>query len=173
MPFIDKTKIGLEGHSFGGYETNYLVTGSGMFAAACAGAGVSNFITHYGSIMRDGNSRQSTYEKGQLRLDGSLWQAPEEYIKNSPVFKVNNITTPILLMNNKGDGSVPFDQGVEMLTALRRSGKKAWMLQYDGEDHSLGDEKAAMDFTIRLTQFFDHYLKDARAPEWMQDSINN
>jgi hypothetical protein len=74
------------------------------------------------------------------------------------------------MMSNKADGDVPFPQGVEMFTALRRLGKKAWMLQYDGEDHMVFDAAAA-DLTVRMKQFFDHYLKGAPPPKWMTEGV--
>jgi dipeptidyl aminopeptidase/acylaminoacyl peptidase len=167
MPFIDKKHIGIQGHSFGGYETNYLVTHTRIFAAAMSAAGVSDLISHNGSLWGSGSGQMSFYETGGGRMSATLWQRPDLYIKNSPIFNVGQVTTPILLMNNKKDGSVPFAQGLEFFTALRRLGKKAWMLQYDIGEHRIDDPKACEDYTIRLTQFFDHFLKGSPAPKWM------
>jgi dienelactone hydrolase len=171
ISWVDARKMGIQGHSFGGYETNYLVTHTTIFAAALSAAGVSDCISDYGSLWGFGASEQGINETGQIRMGASLWQRADLYIKNSPIFRADKVTTPILLMNNKGDGAVPFAQGVEFFTALRRLGKKVWMLQYDGEDHTLDDEKDTKDYTIRVTQFFDHYLKGTPAPKWMLDGI--
>jgi dipeptidyl aminopeptidase/acylaminoacyl peptidase len=102
-------------------------------------------------------------------MGDNLWNAREKYIKNSPVFNIDQVTTPVLLMNNKLDAIVPFNQGVEFFTGLRRLGKKVWMLQYDGEVHELINSKAKLDYMMRLDQFFDYYLKEGPLPEWMKE----
>jgi dienelactone hydrolase len=178
-PYVDSKRMGLAGHSWGGYETNYMVTHSHLFAAAAEGAGVSDFISDYnGSIYNGiyggngiGVSRLSDYEMGQSRMGVTLWQRPDLYAENSPVLKADQVTTPLLILHNKLDGAVAWSQGVELFTALRRLQKPCWMLQYDGEGHGLSDPKNVKDYTIRLTQFFDHYLKDAPPPKWMVEGI--
>jgi dipeptidyl aminopeptidase/acylaminoacyl peptidase len=101
---------------------------------------------------------------------GTLWQMPDKYIENSPVLHADQITTPLLMMANKNDSDVPYQQGIEFFTGLRRLGKKAWMLQYDGEDH-VASGNAAKDVTIRTKQFFDYYLKGAPPPVWMTRGV--
>jgi dienelactone hydrolase len=171
-PYISATKMGIQGHSFGGFETNYIITHSGLFAAAMSASSMSDFISCYGSILslRDGTSRQRQYEINHDAMGASLWQSPDLYIENSPVLVADEITTPVLMMNNIGDSDVPFAQGIEFFTALRRLGKRAWMLQYDGGDHMVSG-KQAEDLTIRMKQFFDHYLMDKPAPKWMTRGI--
>jgi dipeptidyl aminopeptidase/acylaminoacyl peptidase len=138
----------------------------------CASS-VSNFVSGYGSIAPySGLSRQFFYELDQSRIGATLWQRPDLYIENSPIFRANKIQTPLLMMNNMEDGIVPFAQGIELFTALRRLNKKVWLLQYDGETHSISDPKAKKDYTIRMDQFFDHYLKGAPAPIWMTKGIS-
>jgi hypothetical protein len=172
LPFVDAKRMGLSGHSFGGFETNYVITHSNLFAAALADAGPTNFVSQYGNYeLRAGLSLQGVIEKQQIRMGATLWQRPDAYIENSPIFQADKVTTPVLLVNNKLDGVVHFDQGVQFFSALRRLGKKAWMLQYDGEGHSLGETKNQQDLDIRVTQFFDHYLKGAPAPRWMLEGI--
>ncbi|HWK08124.1 MAG TPA: prolyl oligopeptidase family serine peptidase [Puia sp.] len=170
MPWVDGKKMGINGHSFGGYETNYLVTHTHLFAAACSASGVSDLISSYGSLWPDGSSQQEYSELRRLRMGTTLWQRPDLYIKNSPIFLASNVTTPLLMMNNKGDGAVQFAQGVEFFTALRRLRKKVWMLQYDGEGHEVFD-RSANDYSIRLAQFFDHYLRGSAAPKWMTEGV--
>ncbi|MHA4811740.1 alpha/beta hydrolase family protein [Flavitalea flava] len=173
-PYVDSTKMGLAGHSWGGYETNYIITHSHLFVAAAEGAGPSDFIGDYNGIdgvNGIGFSKQWVYEVAQSRMGCTLWQNPKLYWENSPIIKANQVTTPLLILHNKGDKAVPWAQGVELFTALRRLGRRAWMLQYDGEDHSLFQEKNIKDYTIRLTQFFDHYLKGVSAPLWMTEGI--
>jgi len=171
LPYVDGKKMGLQGHSFGGFETNYTVTHSKMFAAAVAGAGPTDFVSGYGSLQGLG-TQQDMFETGQLRIQRTLWERPDLYFENSPVLKANTVTTPLLMMHNKEDGNVPWQQGIELFTALRRLGKRVWLLQYDGERHVFyGDSKADLDYTIRVTQFFNHYLKGAPAPVWMTQGI--
>jgi dipeptidyl aminopeptidase/acylaminoacyl peptidase len=170
MRWVDSTKMGIQGHSFGGYETNYIVTHTKLFAAACAASGMCDLVSFYGSVPRAGNTKYFS-ERDEGRMDATLWQTPDAYIRNSPIFQADKVSTPLLMMNNKNDGQVPFAQGVELFTALRRLGKKVWMLQYDGGGHSAGDTKEAVDYSTRMSQFFDHYLKGAPAPKWMTRGI--
>jgi len=171
MPWINKAKMGINGHSFGGYETDYLLTHSNIFAAACSSSGVCDLVSFYGSLWGNGGSQEEYMELRRMRIGATLWQAPNLYLKNSPIFYIDKVTTPLLMLNNKGDDGTPFSQGVELFTGLRRLGKKAWMLQYDGSAHGVVG-KAAEDYTIRLKQFFDHYLKDLPMPRWMGQGID-
>lgn len=170
LPGVDAKKLGLQGCSWGGYETNYLVTHTDRFAAAVAASSVSDFISGYGSVGGMGNSLQGLYETGQFRMGVTLWQRPDLYIKNSPVFRADQVSTPLLLMQTTTDGITLFSQAVEFFTALRRLGKRAWLLQYDEGDHGLWG-KSADDFSLRMAQFFDHYLKGAPPPKWMTRGI--
>lgn len=177
FPFIDVKKMGIQGHSFGGQETNYLITHTSIFAAAAEAAGTSDAVSSYLSIAwplsnnsSAGSDRQHITEVTQGRMGSTLWDRPDLYIKASSIMKANKVTSPLLIMHNKGDAAVPWGQAVEMFMALRRLKKKVWMLQYDEGDHSLSD-KEAVDYTIRLTQFFDHYLKGEVAPVWMTQGI--
>ncbi|MES2329966.1 MAG: prolyl oligopeptidase family serine peptidase [Bacteroidota bacterium] len=171
--WVDHKHMGLYGHSWASFETDYIITHSDLFKAAVSACGFASIITNYGSItLYNGASLQSFAEHGQTRIGKTLWERPDLYIENSAIFKADKINTPILMMNNKEDGIVPFAQGIEFFTALRRLGKKAWMLQYDGEVHALSSESnAAKDYTIRVNQFLDHYLKNAPAPIWMTRGI--
>ena len=170
MPWVDSLKMGLQGHSFGGYETNYLITHCHMFVAACSASGLSDIISDYGGLEDDGSSLEVLFEQTQNRIGATLWGKPELYIKNSPIFRADHVTTPLLMMHTKIDGACPFANAVEFFIALRRLGKKVWMLQYDDGNHFLWGNAAA-DFTIRMQQFFDHYLKGSPAPKWMIEGI--
>ena len=139
--------------------------------AALSASSISDFISGYGALLSDGLSMQFIYETGQTRIGATPWENRKSYIENSPVLRADKVCTPLLMMNNKIDPVVPFSQGVEFFTALRRLGKPVWMLQYDGEEHTALGEKASMDYTLRMTQFFDHYLKGAPAPKWMTIGI--
>jgi dipeptidyl aminopeptidase/acylaminoacyl peptidase len=169
LPYINKNKMGLQGGSWGAIQTNYLVSQTNLFAAACSASGISNWISGYGSLISYGASLQGMYEIGQFRMGGTLWEKTENYINNSPILFADKITTPILIMHTKDDGICPFSNILEFFIALRRLGKKSWMLVYPGDHGIYGKE--AMDFSIRMKQFFDHYLKDKPAPIWMTKGI--
>jgi len=166
MPFVDTARMGLQGHSFGGFETNYIISHARMFAAAMSSSGMSDFISCYGSIIGDGTSRQRQYELFRDRIGVTPWDSLDLYLKNSPVLYADKIVTPLLLMANPLDGDVPYGQGVELFTALRRLGRRCWMLQYDDGGHLVFD-KNADDLTCRMKQFFDHYLMGKPIPAWM------
>jgi dipeptidyl aminopeptidase/acylaminoacyl peptidase len=170
--WVDTTKMGLQGHSWGGYQVAYLVTRTPLFAAAEAGAPVANMTSAYGGIRwESGISRQFQYEHSQSRLGASLWEKPELYIRNSPLFNADKVTTPLLMMANDADGAVPWYQGIEYFSALRRLGKKVWMMEYNGEGHGLTERRDRKDWSMRLSQFFDYYLKGAHAPRWMTEGV--
>ena len=174
FPFIDRKHIGIQGQSWGGYQVAWLITKTDMFAAAMAGAPVSNMTSAYGGIRwESGLSRMFQYEQNQSRIGGSLWDKPLQYIENSPLFYVPKINTPLLIMHNDNDGAVPWYQGIELFTAMRRLNKPAWMLTYNNEEHNLKAESWAnrMDLTIRMKGFFDHYLKGEPMPPWMQYGV--
>lgn len=173
--FINKEKIGLQGQSWGGYQTAWLVTQTDMFAAAEAGAPVSNMTSAYGGIRwESGLSRMFQYEHSQSRIGGTLWEKPLQYIENSPVFHAPKVKTPLLIMHNDKDGAVPWYQGIELFVALRRLNKPVWMLSYNEEPHNLKAESWGnrMDLSIRMKGFFDHFLKDQSMPEWMYYGVS-
>jgi acetyl esterase/lipase len=171
-PFINRERMALQGQSWGGYQIAYLITRTNMFRAAMAGAPVSNMISAYGGIRwESGRSRQFQYELTQSRIGGTLWEKPLRYIENSPVFYADKIETPLLMMHNDNDGAVPWYQGIEMFMAMRRLEKPVWMLVYNDEGHNLSKWPNRMDLSIRMYQFFDHYLKDKPAPAWLEKGI--
>lgn len=166
--FIDKERIGINGHSWGGYQTAYLVTKTNLFKAATSGAPVVNMISGYGGIRwGTGKSRMFQYEHTQSRMGATLWEQPDAYIRNSPIFSIPNIQTPLLIMHNDQDGSVMWEQGIEFFMAMRRLEKPAWLLNYKGEDHALSKWNNRMDYTRKVMGFFDYYLKGAPKPRWM------
>ncbi len=170
--FVDPARIGVQGHSWGGYQIAYMVTRTNVFAAAEAGAPVANMTSAYGGIRwGTGMSRAFQYERTQSRIGGSLWEAPLLYIENSPLFTADKIETPLLMMHNDADTAVPWYQGIEMFSAMRRLHKPAWLLNYNGQPHGLRSEADRKDWAIRMQQFFDHYLKDAPSPVWMEEGV--
>lgn len=168
LPYVDANKMGLQGHSFGGYETNYLITHTNVFAAAQASAAPAELFGLHGGTGFGGRSYHYISELGQLNQGVPPWQNPDLYLHGSPVLSVDKVTTPLLLMHNRDDGAVPFSQSVALFTALRRLRKPVWLLEYDGEGHVLFDVKCQLDFTIKQQEFFDHYLRNKNIPGWMQ-----
>jgi dipeptidyl aminopeptidase/acylaminoacyl peptidase len=169
---IDSTRMGLQGQSWGGYQTAQLVTMTKRYAAAMAGAPVSNMISAYGGIRwGSGLNRQFQYESTQSRIGKTIWDAQALYIENSPMFHLPNVTTPLLIMANDRDGAVPWYQGLELYNGMRRLGKACWMLNYNDDDHNLTKLPYKMDLSIRMRQFFDHYLQGKPAPIWLKDGI--
>lgn len=172
LNFIDTARIGLQGQSWGGYQTAFLVTRTNMFKAAMAGAPVSNMTSAYGGIRwGSGLSRMFQYEQTQSRLGTTLWEDPKRYIENSPLFYVPNVQTPLLIMHNDKDGAVPWYQGIEMFVAMRRLNKPCWMLTYNGDDHNLRKLPNRIDLSKRMFQFFNHYLKGDPMPDWMKHGV--
>lgn len=170
--WVDSTKMAIQGQSWGGYQVAYMITRTGRFAAAGAGAPVSNMTSAYGGIrLESGSVREMQYEGSQSRIGKTLWDGFDLYVENSPLFGVPNVTTPVLIMHNDADGAVPWQQGIEFFTALRRCGKKAWLLEYNDEAHNLMQRKNCRDLTVRMSQFFGHYLKGEPAPKWMTEGI--
>jgi dipeptidyl aminopeptidase/acylaminoacyl peptidase len=172
FPWVDKDNMAIQGQSWGGYQVAWLITRTNMFKAAGAGAPVSNMTSAYGGIRwESGMSRQFQYEQTQSRIGRDLWNGLELYLENSALFRLPNVQTPVLIMHNDNDGAVPWYQGIEMFMGLRRLGKPAWLLEYNDEAHNLRERRNRKDLTIRLQQFFDHYLKGAPEPAWMRDGI--
>ncbi len=171
-PAIDSTKMGLQGQSWGGYQTAQLITMTNRYRAAMAGAPVANMFSAYGGIRwGTGLNRQFQYERTQSRIGKTIWEAPELYLENSPLFHLPKVNTPLLIMHNDADGAVPWYQGIELFTGLKRLGKPTWMLNYNGDDHNLMKNANRMDLSIRMRQFFDHYLKGIPAPNWLENGI--
>ena len=173
LPYVDNQRLGLQGHSLGALETNYMITHSHRFAAAAEFAGPTDLVSWYLSLAPNWESSedhvdflQSFAETGQPRIGATLWKRPELYLEQSAVLRADQVSTPLLITNNKKDGISLWRQAVELYMALRRLYKPVWMLQYDEGDHVIGG-KEALDYTLRLTQFFDYYLKGKQPPEWM------
>lgn len=166
--WVDQKRMGLHGHSFGAYETNYIISQTNLFAAACSVSGFCDLVSWYGSAARAGFPMYWA-ERSQGRMVETPWENMQAYLNNSPILHADKVSTPLLMVNNKSDEVVLFSQGIEFFTVLRRLGKKVWMLQYRNSGHSLG-RRDSEDFTVRLMQFFDHYLKGEKPAEWINKS---
>lgn len=172
MGIADPDKIGIQGHSWGGYETAFIITETDMFAAACAGAPVSNMTSAYGGIrLGSGLARQFQYEQYQSRIGGNLWDSLDNYMRNSPLFHVPKIKTPLLMMFGDKDEAVPWQQGIELYLGMRRLGKEVFFLQYRDEPHHPRKMPNKLDYATRMKDFYDHYLKGEPVKEWMEEEI--
>jgi len=170
--YVDSKRIALQGHSWGGYQAAYLVTRTNLFVCAEAGAPVANMTSAYGGIRwESGLSRVFQYERQQSRIGGTLWEKPKQYIENSPLFALDKVETPLLILHNDKDGAVPWYQGIELFSGLRRLGKPAWMLNYNDEPHWPVKLQNRIDFQRRMQQFFDHYLLGTEQPAWMRRGV--
>lgn len=171
-PNIDSTRMGLQGQSWGGYQTAQMVTMTTRYKCAMAGAPVSNMFSAYGGVRwGSGLSRTFQYETGQSRIGATIWEEPELYVENSPLFHLPKVETPLLIMHNDGDGAVPWYQGIELYQGLRRLQKPVWMFNYNDDEHNLMKDANRMDLSIRMREFFDHYLLDVPAPKWMLNGV--
>jgi dipeptidyl aminopeptidase/acylaminoacyl peptidase len=164
---VDPKHIGLQGHSWGGYQTAFTVTQTDIFAAAVAGAPLTNMVSMYSLIYKNsGGTNQAIFESSQGRFLGGYWDNWEAYVRNSPVNFAKNVKTPLIILHNDKDGAVDFTQGVEYYNTLRRLGKQVVMLEYPGENHGLAKPANQQDYTVRMKEFFDHYLMGKPAPDW-------
>nr|MBA2301704.1 S9 family peptidase [Acidobacteriota bacterium] len=170
---VDAKKVGITGHSWGGYQTSFLVTQTDIFAAAVAGAPLTNMISMYSLVYKNsGGGNMAIFESSQGRFKGGYWDNWDAYYRNSPVFFAKNVKTPLMILHNDKDGAVDFTQGVEYYNTLRRMGKPVIMLEYVGENHGLARRPNQRDYTVRMKEYFDHYLKGEPAPEWMLKGVS-
>jgi len=170
---VDPKRVGIQGHSWGGYQTAFLVTQTTMFAAAVAGAPLTNMVSMYSLIYKNsGSTNQAIFESSQGRFKGGYWDNWEAYVRNSPVNFAKNVTTPLMILHNDKDGAVDFTQGVEYFNTLRRLKKPVVMLEYVGENHGLRKPANQRDYTVRMKEFFDHHLKGAPAPAWLTEGVS-
>ena len=170
--YVDEKHLGLQGQSWGGYQTAFLITQTHMFAAAMAGAPVANMTSAYGGIRwGTGISRAGQYESGQSRIGKPLVDAPQLYIANSPLFWLRNVTTPLFIMSNDADDAVPWYQGIELFIGMRRLGKEVYLIDYNNDVHNPAGRANQKDIAMRMQQFFDNKLKGAPAPDWMVHGI--
>lgn len=169
---VDPARVGLQGHSWGGYQTSFLVTQTTRFKAAVAGAPLTDLISMYSSMYwNTGSANQPIFESSQGRFTGGYWEQQEAYIRNSPVYHATKVQTPLVILHNDKDGAVDFVQGIEYFNTLRRLQKPVVMLQYKGENHGLAKAENRKDYAGRMKEFFDHHLQGKPAPGWWTDGV--
>jgi dipeptidyl aminopeptidase/acylaminoacyl peptidase len=166
---VDAARVGIVGHSWGGFDTVFLATNTDVFAAAVAGAPITNLVSNYGNHhWNQGIAETDHIETGQQRMEVPLWEDLPAYIRNSAVFKVHTMKTPLLVAFGDNDGTVFWHQGVELYNVARRAGKPVVMLTYAGEDHGLRKRANQLDYQQRILQWFGHYLKGEPAQQWIE-----
>jgi dipeptidyl aminopeptidase/acylaminoacyl peptidase len=170
LGYVDGKNIGLIGHSFGGFEINYLIAHTNKFKCAVSSSGISNILSQYLELTGVG-SLLNYVETAQMRMGGSLWNAKNVFLENSAVINADKIETPLLMMANNNDAIVNFSQGIGLFQSLKRLGKPVWLLQYDNEAHLLLNENNNIDCLLRYNQFFDYYLKNTPPPAWLKNGI--
>lgn len=163
---VDSTRVGLAGHSWGGYQSAFIATQTSFFRAVLTAAGLTNMVSRYGGISGSGAMETAQVESDQMRLTKPYWRDLQSYIRESAVFHVDQVTTPILLVHNDKDDAVDWRQGIEFYNAMRRAKKPIVMLQYVGQGHSTGGTANVKDLSRRAREFFDHFLMGAPAPRW-------
>lgn len=169
----DPDRIGLQGHSWSGFQTAYLVAKTDLFRCANIGAPIVDMVSGYVGI-RNGSGliRFFMYEDTQSRMGKSIWEDKTAYLQNSPLLDADRIHTPLLIFHCDEDEAVAYEQGRALYLAMRRLQRPAWLLNYKGDGHFLSNPAAQLDWTVRMQQFFDYYLKDAPQPRWMKEGIN-
>ncbi|MDA7980801.1 MAG: prolyl oligopeptidase family serine peptidase [Pirellulales bacterium] len=169
---VDPDHVAIHGHSWGGYQTAYLITQTDRFACAIAGAPLTNMISMYSSIYwNTGSANQPIFESSQGRFTSGYWDNLDAYARNSPVYHAKNVETPLMLLHNDKDGAVDWNQGIEYFNTLRRLKKPVVMLQYVGENHGVVQGDNRRDYSERMLEFFSHYLKGEEAPTWLAEGI--
>lgn len=172
--YSDPENIGLQGHSWGGYQTSFILTQTNMFKTIVIGAPPTNLESFYNNIYgSSGTNHHGIMEIGQVRMGRGVtpWSNPEAYKRESPMVHVPNIETPFLILHGTADGAVDWSQGLELYNAARRLGKEVIFLSYPGEGHHLSNEANQIDFQIRMKQYFDYHLKGVEAPDWMINGV--
>jgi len=173
--FVNRNRIGLYGHSFGGYEANFIISQTGLFAAAVSGAGISDIIGYYFNISKNGiaQSEMWRFESQQYRMGNSLFEEKENYLKNNPLLNTNKVNTPLLLWSGKEDRVVPYTQSMSYYLALRRMKKPTIMLIYPKEDHNLKKQDNQADLSRRMMEWFNYFLKDKKTAEWISEGTSS
>ena len=169
---VDPKRVGLVGHSWGGYEASFIPTQTKIFAAAVAGAPLTNFLSFFGAIhWTPGMPETQHFETGQARMDVPYWVDMDAYVRNSPVMFIQQLNTPMLVYFGDKDGTVDWHQGVEFYNYARRAGKFFVMLVYPGEDHGAREKPNQLDYHRRVLEWFGHFLKDDPAPAWITQGV--
>jgi len=171
---VDGKNVAIHGHSWGGYQTAFLITQTNIFKAAAAGAPLTDMISMYSLIYwNSGGTNQAIFEASQGRLTTGYWDNMDAFARNSPIYHIKNVQTPLLLLHNDKDGAVDFTQGIEYYNGLRRLNKPVVMITYKGENHGIAKLPARKDYAVRMLEYFDYMLKGQPAPDWWAKGVNH
>jgi dipeptidyl aminopeptidase/acylaminoacyl peptidase len=169
---VDSARVGLHGHSWGGYQTSFLVTQTNIFKSAVAGAPLTDMVSMYSSVYwNTGGANQGIFQSSQGRFKGNFLENKEAYERNSPNRFADRIKTPLIILHDDKDGAVDFNQGITFYNTLRQLNKDVILLEYVGENHGLAQMKNRKDYSLRLMEYWDSYLKGQPAPTWLKDGI--
>lgn len=157
---INPKAVGLIGHSFGGYEVDFIITQTDLFSAAVAGAAITDMVSSYLHFSWN-YSRPNffQYESAQLRMGESIFKNFLGYLSNSPVYYADKVNTPLLSWAGAEDTQVHHFQTIEFYLALRRLGKKHVMLLYPEQNHSLTNKDQQLNLSSQIMSWFDKYLQ--------------
>ena len=169
---VDSARVGLHGHSWGGYQTSFLVTQTNIFKSAVAGAPLTDMVSMYSSVYwNTGSANQSIFQSSQGRFKGNFIENKDAYERNSPNRFADKVKTPLIILHDDKDGAVDFNQGITYYNTLRQLNKDVILLEYVGENHGLAQWKNKRDYSQRLMEYWDAYLKGEPAPEWLKNGI--
>ena len=170
---VDAGKVGLIGHSWGGYQAGFVPTQTDVFAATVAGAGLTNLISMNLAVTPAFGWRPENdhFEVGQERMEVAPWVAPDKYVANSTVMQIEKLNTPVMFMVGDSDANVNWSQGVEYYNAARRAEKEFVLLVYENEGHSLSRKKNQIDYQQRILKWFGYHLKGEQPEDWMLGSV--
>ena len=174
LGYADPKRIGLHGHSWSGYQSSFIVTQTDMFAAVVTGAPPTNLLSFYNELYKSsGTVQQGITTVGQVRMGDNVtpFNNPKLYMDQSPIFHVDKIKTPFMILHGMEDGAVDYVEGLQFFNAARAAKKNVILLSYPGEAHNLTNRDNQKDFTIRMKQYFDHYLMGKPAPKWLTDGL--
>ncbi|MDX2415272.1 MAG: prolyl oligopeptidase family serine peptidase, partial [Bacteroidales bacterium] len=173
MGYADPERLAMQGHSWGGYQSSFILTQTDMFACVVTGAPVTNLTSMYNILYKNsGTNNHGIFELGQVRMGKGMFDDMQNYISQSPVHNAPGINTPFMILHGTVDGAVDWNQGLEFYNAARRLGKKVILLSYPDENHHLANKNNQIDFQKRMKQYFDHYLKDAAEPYWLKQGVS-
>jgi len=172
LGYTDPGAVGLIGHSWGGYQATFLPTRTNIFAASVAGAPLTDFVSFMGQFHWSAGIPELTHwETGQGRMEVPFWEDPEAHRRSSPIHRVQDMETPLLMAHGNEDGTVDWDQATEFYNFARRAGKEMVLLVYEGEDHGFRQKANQIDYHRRILEWFGHYLKGEPAPTWIADGV--
>jgi dipeptidyl aminopeptidase/acylaminoacyl peptidase len=169
---VDPANVGLQGHSWGGYQTSFITTQTDIFKTGIAGAPLTDMVSMFSSVYwNSGSANQPIFISSQGRFRSGYAQNPDAYLRNSPNRFAQNMNIPFMILHNDRDGAVDFNQGITYYNTLRELGKEVVLLEYVGENHGLSRPTNQKDYAVRMMEWFDHFLQGKPAPDWLLEGV--